>query len=116
MIKEIKSKEVFKITIPQELVDYVQRLGRDVDSRVYLIDRLFENHRNDEDTTMFDSVPFKKYQKEFEELKAEYDIAVKQLGDKLIPFVQKETGIDEPRFDWKIEDFSSLEVIITMRG
>jgi hypothetical protein len=115
MIKEIKPTKMFKITIPQELVDYVQRLGRDVDSRVYLIDRMFYNHRNDEDTNMFDSVPFKKYQKEFEELKAEYDMAVSKLGEKLIPFVTEKTGIEDPKFDWKIDDFASLEVEITMR-
>jgi len=114
-LKIVNSKETFKITIPQELVDYVQRLGRDVDSRVYLIDRMFYNHRNDEDTNMFDSVPFKKYQKEFEELKAEYDMAVDKLGEKLIPFVVEKTGIEDPKFDWKIDDFTSLEVEITMR-
>ena len=116
MIKEMKSTEVFKITIPQELVDYIQRIGRDVDSRVYLIDRLFDMHKYDEDTQVFDSVPFQKYTKEFEELKTEYDLAVKELGNKLIPIVAEKTGIKEPKFDWFIDDFASLEVEIKMRG
>lgn len=114
-LKIVNSKETFKITIPQELVDYVQRLGRDIDSRVYLIDRMFDNHRNDEDAAILDSVPFKKYHKEFEELKAEYDLAVSELGNKIIPFVAEKTGNDDPKFDWRIDDFSSLEVTITMR-
>jgi hypothetical protein len=42
-------------------------------------------------------------------------MAVTKLGEKLIPFVVEKTGIEDPKFDWKIDDFTSLEVEITMR-
>ena len=44
-----------------------------------------------------------------------YDKEVERLGEKLIPMVQEYLGIDEIDFDWRVEDFSKLEVEITVK-
>lgn len=104
----------FTIDLTQELVDYVQRIGYEVDTRVYLIDRMFDMHKNDTDTALFDSVPFKKYHGELAEKKAEYDMAVRKLGDKLKPVVCKMAGREDVNFNFEIPDFNDLKARITL--
>lgn len=104
----------FTIELTQELVDYVQRVGYEVDTRVYLIDRMFDMHKNDTDLSFFDSVPFKKYHEELEQKKAEYDMAVKQLGEKLKPVVCEMVGREDVNFNFEIPDFNDLKAYITV--
>lgn len=106
--------KTFTIELTQELVDYVQRIGYEVDTRVYLIDRMFDMHKNDTDTSLFDSVPFKKYHKELEEKKTEYDMAVKKLGDELKPIVCQRLGQSDVNFNFEIPDFNELKAYITV--
>ena len=104
----------FTIELTQELVDYAQRLGYEIDTRVYLIDRIFDMHKNDTDTRLFDSVPFKKYQKELSEIKAEYNLAVREIDEKIKDIVYKKIGKDDINFDWEIADFNELQATITV--
>ena len=76
---------------------------------------MFENHKTDTDNSIFTSVPFQAYQKELIEYRRAYDKEVERLGEKLIPMVQEYLGIDEIDFDWRVEDFSKLEVEITVK-
>lgn len=104
----------FTIDLTQELVDYAQRLGYEIDTRVYLIDRIFDMHKNDTDTRLFDSMPFKKYQRELSEIKTEYDLAVREIGEKIKDIVYKKMGRDDINFDWEIADFNALKATITV--
>lgn len=105
----------FTIELNQKEVDYIQRIGYEIDTRVYLIDRMFDMHKNDTDASLFDSVPFKKYHKELEERKAEFDMAVKKLGEDVIkPVVCKKLGVDDVNFNFEIPDFSNPLVYITV--
>lgn len=106
--------KTFTIELTQELVDYVQRVGYEVDTRVYLIDRMFDMHKNDTDTSLFDSVPFKKYHEELTEKKTEYDMAVKALGEKLKPVVCERVGRPDVEFNFEIPDFNDLKAYITV--
>lgn len=107
-------KKTFTIDLTQELVDYVQRVGYEVDTRVYLIDRMFDMHKNDTDTSLFDSVPFQKYHQELTEKKAEYDLAVKKLGERLKPIVCEKVGRPDVEFNFDIPDFNDLKAHITV--
>ena len=104
----------FTLVVENDLVDYLQRLGSDIDSRLAVIDRMFVNHKDDTDASVFESVPWKKYSKELEEVQAEYTIAKDEFSKVLIPIVEKETGISGVAFSWRIEDFKECEVIITL--
>ena len=107
-------KKQFTLKVENKLVDYLQRLGFDIDSRLAVIDRMFVNHKDDTDSSVFESIPWKKYSKELEKTQAEYNIAKDEFSELLIPLVEKKTGVSGTKFDWKIENFKDGEVIITV--
>ena len=104
----------FTLVVENDLVDYLQRLGFDIDSRLAVIDRMFVNHKDDTDASVFESVPWKKYSKELEETQAEYTMAKDEFSNILIPLVEEKTGTKGVSFDWRIENFKDAEVIITL--
>ena len=104
----------FTLVVENDLVDYLQRLGFDIDSRLAVIDRMFVNHKDDTDASVFESVPWKKYSKELEETQAQYTMAKDEFSKILIPLVEEKTGTKGVSFDWKIENFKDAEVIITL--
>ena len=108
-------KEKFNLKLTEEMVAEVRAIGAEVDVRVYVIEHMFEAHKNDVDSSIVTSIPFKAYQKELMEYKLKYDAAVKTLGDKIIPMVQEHLGVEDVNFDWNIEDFTNLEVAITVK-
>lgn len=106
----------FKLKLTEEMVKDVQTLGAEVDARVYVIDSMFDAHKTDTDNSIFASVPFNMYQRELVLYKQKYDQAVKELGDKyIIPMVKEHLGVDNVDFDWRIDDFTTLEVNITLK-
>ena len=103
------------IEFNQEQADYLQRLGVEVDSKVFLIDRMFANHASDTDTALFDSIPFKHYMSEYEKAYTEWELAKKDLENTILkPEVKKITGVENPLFNWKIDDYLSGECEITL--
>ena len=105
----------FVIELTQDQVDYLQRLGAEVDGKVFLIDRMFANHATDTDTMLFDSVPFKHYTKEYENAYAAWELAKKEIETSQIkPEVQRITGREDVQFSWLIDDYTSLECKITL--
>ena len=105
----------FVIQISEEQANYLQRLGAEVDSKVFVIDRLFANHANDTDTQLFDSVPYKHYMHEYEKAHLAWETAKQEFEKTVLrPIVAERTGIKEPAFSWMIDDFVSRECKITL--
>lgn len=104
-----------KIEVQQESMDYLQRLAFEVEGRLEVINRLFTNHANDTDASVLTSVPFKTYQKEFDEANAAYNIAKDEFGKKIRPIVEEAVGQEGIDFDWMIEDFTQPYVNITVK-
>ena len=102
----------FKLPITEEVCNKLQRLGMDIDARLEVINKIFTNHANDDNAMVLDSVPFKKYHKEFEELQAEYTFAKLAFEESIKPAVYEKTGKPGVPFRWKIENFSIHEVTI----
>lgn len=102
------------LPISEDLANYFQRLEYDIDTRLSVIDRLFTNHKDDKDASLFESVPFKTYSKQLEDVRAEYNLAKDDFTKSLIPIIKEKEGTEEVNFDWKINDFSVLEVEITV--
>lgn len=110
----MKEKE-FIINITEEQANYLQRLGSEVDSKIFIIDRLFSNHANDTDTQLFDSVPYKHYMKEYEKVHFEWETAKTEFEKTvLLPVVREKTGEENPSFSWLIDDYLSLQCKITL--
>ena len=107
-----------KYTLPvsEETVNYFQRLEYDIDTRLSVIDRLFTNHKDDKDASLFDSVPFKTYSKQLDDVRAEYALAKDEFTKSLIPLIKEKERRDDVDFDWKINDFSTLLVEITINN
>ena len=105
----------FTVDITEEQANYLQRLGNEVDSKVFLIDRMFASHAQDTDTALFDSVPFKHYMKEYEKAQFEWEQAKLEfqknfLNDK----VKEATGLEDPKYNWQINDYLSLKCEVTL--
>lgn len=111
----MENTKEFKIEVDQEAMNYLQRLSFEVEGRLEVINRLFTNHANDTDASVLTSVPFKTYQKEFEEANASYNIAKDEFGKKIRPIVESTVGQTDIDFDWMIEDFTQPYVKITVR-
>lgn len=104
----------FELDLNQELVDYVQRLGYEVDGYAYIINNLFEMHKDDVDDSLIQSVPFQTYNKQFFEAKSKYEMAKVELEREIKKLVVEKTGIENPKFSWDIPNFSELKAFITV--
>lgn len=104
----------FQLELTQETVDYVQRIGYEVDGYTHIITSLFEQHKNDVDDSVLESIPFKSYQDKFFKAKAEYELAKQALEKEIKKLVTSSTGIEDPKFSWNIPDFADLIVYITL--
>ena len=105
-------KETFYLSISQEVCNYLQRLGTAVDARLEVINRLFTSHKDDKDDSVLTSIPFRTYQKEYEDLNAEYSLAKDKLSEELRVIVEEKVGRKDVGFNWTIEDFNSEKVKI----
>lgn len=106
--------KTYYLPMNQETADYLQRLGYDVDTRHSVIDRLLTNHKEDTDASVLESVPFKKYHEELEHAVTAYEEAKKKFSANLMEIVKEREGKEEVTFDWRIEDFNSLQVKIVV--
>ena len=98
----------FSVEFNKEQGNYLQRLGTEVDGKVFLIDRMFANHATDTDTSLFESVPFQHYYKEYEKAYATWDLAKKAFKEEVLdPIVEEKVGSKNIQYNWKIHDFRS---------
>ena len=96
-----------KINIKQEMIDYIQRLNFEVQTREEIITKLLEMHKDDSDDSLFVSKPFLKYSEELSRVKAEYELAKVEVEKLYIP---KEL-YGKHQYNWSI-DFSTNEMTI----
>ena len=103
----------FTLNITNEMTNLLQRLGLDIDTRMSVINNIFEMHKDDKDTSLFESAPWKKYYGELENVKNEYELTKIKFGNEVLkPAIAEKIGYETNDFNWKIEDFSSNEVSI----
>lgn len=90
--------KTFRITVNNELVDYLQRLDFEMAARRNVINALFDIHKTDPDASVLDSAPFKKYHKELVEATAEWEFAKKQVPEKCMP-----KWLNEHEYNWTLD-------------
>lgn len=107
-------KKEFTVKITEDQANYLQRLGTEMEAKAYLIDYMFANHANDKNTTMFESVPFKYYEKQYEEAVAAFNLAKQEFQHGYLDgIVYKEMGY-KADYSWAIDDYLSLNCKITV--
>lgn len=104
-----------KIEISQDTCNHLQRLAYEVSTRQGVVSRMLEDAKNDVDTSLFDSVPFKHYHKLLEEAVYAYDVAKNELHDHLKEEVAKRFG-EDAAFSWSLDDFTVPEVNVTVEA
>lgn len=103
----------FTLEITKDTCNYLQRLAYEVMTRKDVITTMFETHKDDADTSVLDSVPFKHYHKLLEEAEFAYDVAKQELEKSLMPRVLEHEGKDV-KFWWQVRDFTEGVVYITV--
>ena len=100
-------KKQIKINVAQDTVNYLQRLSYENKTREEIITRLLEEHKNDDDDSLFVSKPFLKYSEELSRIRAEYELA-KSETEKL--YLPKELyGVH--KYNWSV-DFATNEMTV----
>lgn len=99
--------QTFYISITQEQANMLQRLGMEVDSKMFLIKFLIQENGSSE--------ILEKYIKEYEKAFAEFQLAKQSLQtDYLTDQVKQKTGLEHPEYKWSINDYNTLECKITV--
>lgn len=76
---------MIEIKITGELSNYIERLYREYIGKKDIITTLFELHKYDKDSSIFESVPYKHYEKLFDEAKFAYDTAMTEINNTIVP-------------------------------
>lgn len=97
-----------KIDINQELVNYIERLHFEVESRKDIIQRIIEAHANDSDADVLMSPAFKSYSKELADFVAEYEIAKNELQDNYVP-----KYLEGHKYNWELK-FETKQLVISI--
>lgn len=104
--------KTYKFPIPEEMVTPLQKLDYEISTASFIVERLFDTHKGDADTSLFDSVPFKAYIKKIEEARYAYDQEKQKLTDYLIPLIKEKENDENVNFNWNLENFAIPEVRI----
>lgn len=105
----------FSLEVNKETCDYLQRLAFEVMTRRDVITNMLQMAKDDVDSSVLESVPFKHYHKLLEEAEYAYDTAKMELENYVKPLVLEHEGKDVP-FSWQVRDFNEHLVWITVEG
>lgn len=105
----------FNVEVEENVINYLERLGMEVDAQVYLIDRMFANHAYDTDTELFESIPFKHFMRRYEESKYAWEMAKSEFQKTYLdPIVAEKIGKQGVAYNWIIPDFSAHVCEVTV--
>lgn len=97
----------YMITLDEDFCNEIQRLSFEVESRKSIINSIFDLHKDDPDSSVLTSPSFKRYQNEYTEFFAEYEMK-KEVVNTFIPDFLK-----EHQLSWNL-DFSTRTLKITI--
>ena len=104
----------FEIIGDDDSLNYLQRLGYEIDSYRSIVDYLFSSHKDEPE--FLDSDIFKSYMKKYEIVNAEYAKAKEKYGQEILrPIVEDRCDDTDVDFTWTIPDFNDKKVIVTCR-
>ena len=97
---------VIKVNI--ELTEYLERLSYEIASRSDIITMLIEKHKEDADASVLESKAFKVYSEQLSALRAEYELAKREIQESIIPKVFK-----DHKYEWSL-DYRTSELTIKL--
>ncbi len=107
--------EKFTFDLTEEQITYLQRLGNEVDTKVFLIDRMMANHATDTDLSLFESKPFKHFMSEYEKSYAMWEMAKSEFEKTVVnPIVAEKYG-PNALYSWMINDFEEGTCEVTIQ-
>lgn len=96
-----------KFNINQDVANYIQRIIFEIDNKVFIIDRMFSNHKEDDDASLlFENRLFIKYMNEYRALRYEYSVLTGLINKQILDFLNK-NNYTYNTVDWSITDFSN---------
>lgn len=98
---------IIEIKIPQNVVDEIQRSSLEVNARQGVIDRYFEKHMNDEDSSALDSKPFMHFMSLLAEAETEFELAKNEITKNYIPEYLQNHNIE-----WNLDYSTSILTVI----
>lgn len=104
-----------KFNINQEVANYIQRIMFEMDNKIFIVDRMFTNHKDDEDASLLlENRLFVKYMHEYKELRFQYVELTNLINKQILDFLNK-NNYKFKRIQWNINDFySKRELIIDL--
>jgi len=96
-----------KISVTQDMVNYLQRLNYEVFTREEIITKLLEMHKDDTDDSLFVSKPFLKYSEELSRIKAEYEMAKLEVEKLYVP----EELYGKHQYNWSVDFTTNIMTI-----
>jgi len=96
-----------KISVTQDMVNYLQRLNYEVFTREEIITKLLEMHKDDTDDSLFISKPFLKYSEELSRVKAEYEMAKLEVEKLYVP----EELYGKHQYNWSVDFTTNIMTI-----
>lgn len=102
------AKAIYKVSVPEELRDLIQRAGLEYHQKEKVVTGLIEDHRFDDDTSFIDSDIFQAYEKKMAEALFEFELLQNELEKKYIP--KECVG---KQYKWHL-DYASCEVTFTV--
>lgn len=100
--------KIIKIEVNQELVNYIQRLHFEKETRQEVIRTLIENHQNDIDASVLESSAFKTYSEQLSATTMEYELAKQEMSNQFVP-----ECLANHQYEWNL-DFGANELRITV--
>lgn len=100
--------KTIKVTVDQELVNYIERLSYEEAAYKDIILTLLETHKGDPDGSSVDNPVFRSYQEKYSKAKAEYELAKERITKEYIPDCLK-----DHQTDWSL-DFGTNLLAITV--
>ena len=101
-----------KFNINQEVANYIQRIMFEMDNKIFIVDRMFTNHKDDEDSSLlFENRLFQKYMHEYRELRLQYVELTNLINKQITEFLNK-NNYKYNKITWHINDFYSDRYLI----
>ena len=97
-----------KIPISYELSNYTNRIIFEKNNLTFILCRLFEKHKNDENSDFLHSEQFKKYHKELEIIHYNYSILQSVISSKVKEYLEFMGIYDASSYSWSITDFIEM--------
>lgn len=99
----------FDVVVPQEFVDYVERLSYEEASFRNIVLTYLDLHKTDVDDTAINNPVFQSYQKKFMEASTAYELAKSKITKDFVPECLKNHQVE-----WNL-DFNTNTLTITVK-